>query len=63
VGSDLTPAKGTAMIVLGLILLIVGFVVGSGILWSIGILLILVGAVLSLLGLVGREIGGRKYWY
>jgi uncharacterized membrane protein len=63
VGSDLAPSKGNLMIVLGLILLIVGFVVGSGVLWSIGILLILIGAVLSLLGLIGREIGGRKYWY
>ena len=51
------------MIVLGIVLLIVGFVVSIPILWTIGIILVVVGAVLSILGATGRAIGGRKTWY
>ena len=51
------------MIILGVILLIVGFVASIPILWTIGIILIVVGAILALLGATGRAIGGRKYWY
>jgi Family of unknown function (DUF6131) len=51
------------MIVLGIILLIIGFVAKVGILWTLGIILIIVGAVLALLGTAGREIGGRRHWY
>ncbi|MGX7678388.1 hypothetical protein ACSMXN_05790 [Jatrophihabitans sp. DSM 45814] len=51
------------MIVLGLILLIIGFVAGIPILWTIGIVLVVIGVILALLGMAGREIGGRRYWY
>lgn len=51
------------MIVLGLILLLVGYLTGIGILSTIGIILLIVGAVLFLLGSAGRPIGGRRYWY
>ncbi|MEU4192716.1 DUF6131 family protein [Kribbella sp. NPDC026611] len=51
------------MIVLGLILLILGFVLGISILWTIGIILLLVGAVLWILGSTGRAVGGRRHWY
>jgi hypothetical protein len=51
------------MIILGIILLIVGFVFTIPILWTIGIILIVVGVVLAILGATGRAIGGRKYWY
>ncbi|EME15361.1 DUF6131 family protein [Rhodococcus triatomae] len=51
------------MIVLGLILLLVGFLTGISILWTIGIVLVIVGAVLWILGATGRAVGGRKYWY
>jgi hypothetical protein len=30
--------------------------------WTIGIILIVVGAVLTILGATGRAIGGRKTW-
>lgn len=56
--------KGTlVMIILGVILLILGFVFGIPILWTIGIILIVAGAVLTILGATGRAIGGRKTWY
>ena len=51
------------MLVLGLILLILGFVLNVSILWTIGIVLLLVGAVLWILGSTGRAIGGRRHWY
>ena len=51
------------MIILGLILLIVGFVAHIPILWTIGIILLIVGVVLALLGMAGREIGGRRHYY
>ena len=55
--------RGSTMIILGVILLILGFVLGISILWTIGIILIVAGAVLSILGATGRAIGGRKTWY
>ena len=51
------------MIVLGLILLIIGFIASIPILWTIGIILLVVGAVLMLLGSTGRAIGGRRHYY
>lgn len=51
------------MIVLGLILLLIGFLTGISILWTIGIVLIVVGVILALLGATGRAVGGRKHWY
>lgn len=46
------------MIVLGLICLILGLVLGIGILWTIGIILLVVGLILELLGTMAR--GGRE---
>lgn len=51
------------MIVLGVILLIIGFVIGIPVLWTIGIILALAGVALALLGGAGRRIGGRAHWY
>ncbi len=51
------------MIVLGIILLVIGFIAKIAILWSIGILVLVVGAILALMGVAGREIGGRRHWY
>lgn len=51
------------MIVLGVILLIIGFLAKISILWTIGIALVVIGAVLALLGGTGRKIGGRAHWF
>jgi hypothetical protein len=51
------------MIIIGLVLLLIGFLTGIPILWAIGLLLVLVGAVLWILGAVGREVGGRRHYY
>lgn len=50
------------MIVLGIILLIVGYLTSISIILWLGIILLVVGAVLALLGAVGRPVGGRS-WY
>jgi energy-coupling factor transporter transmembrane protein EcfT len=51
------------VIVLGVILLVLGFVFSIPVLWTIGIVLLVIGAILALLGMAGREIGGRRHWY
>jgi hypothetical protein len=51
------------MIVLGLILLILGLIFGAGILWTIGLILIIVGVILALLGMADRAIGPRRYYW
>jgi hypothetical protein len=51
------------VVVLGLILLIIGFVLGVPALWTIGLILLVIGAILFLVGALGREVGGRRYWY
>ena len=51
------------MIVLGIILLIIGFIAKIPIIWTIGIVLVVIGAVLALLGMAGREVAGRRHWY
>lgn len=51
------------MIVLGVILLILGFILGIPILYTIGIVLAIAGAALAILGGTGRRIGGRSHWY
>ena len=51
------------MIILGIILLIVGAVTGLSILDTIGGILLVVGIVLSVLGALGRGIGGRRTYF
>lgn len=51
------------MLILGVILLVVGLVTGIGLLWTIGIVLIVIGAILWIAGAAGRPVGGRRYWY
>lgn len=51
------------MIILGAVLLILGLIFGINILWTIGIILMVIGAVFWILGSVGRPVGGRRAWY
>ncbi len=51
------------MIVLGVILLIIGFIASVKIIWILGVIAVVIGVVLAILGLAGREVGGRKHWY
>lgn len=52
------------MIILGLILLLLGFALGIGILYTLGAILLVVGVVLMLINSVqGTAIGGRRHFY
>lgn len=51
------------MITLGVILLILGLLFGLDILWTIGIILLVVGGILFLLGTMGRAIGPRRHYW
>jgi hypothetical protein len=51
------------MIILGIVLLIAGFLFKISILWTLGILLLVVGAILAILGSTGRAIGGRRHYF
>ncbi|MGH3437407.1 MAG: hypothetical protein ACRDRN_13175 [Sciscionella sp.] len=48
---------------MGIILLIIGFIVGIPVLYSIGIALAVIGVALALIGATGRRIAGRAHWY
>jgi Family of unknown function (DUF6131) len=51
------------MIILGVILLIIGFVAKIAIIWTIGIVVLAIGAVLALLGMAGHAVGGRRHYF
>ena len=51
------------MIIIGAILLILGLVAGLGVLWTIGIILLVIGVALWLLGSLGHAVGGRNHYW
>ena len=51
------------MIVLGILLLILGYFFKVPVLGTIGIILLVIGAVLWVLGALDRPVAGRRYWY
>jgi hypothetical protein len=51
------------MITLGVILLILGMLLDIGILWTLGIILVVVGVILFILGAMGRAVGGRPHYW
>ncbi|MGO9876722.1 MAG: hypothetical protein ACLPVY_23350 [Acidimicrobiia bacterium] len=51
------------MIIVGIVLLLLAVLTGIAVLWPIGVLLVLVGALLWILGAAGREVGGRRHYY
>lgn len=50
------------MIILGLILALVGFLLGIGLLMWLGVILLVVGLVLLLCGSLGHPVGGRRHY-
>lgn len=51
------------MIILGLVLLLLGFLLHVSVLWTIGIIVLVVGLVLALLGATGRAVAGRRHYW
>ena len=51
------------MIILGIILLIIGFLLSIPILWTLGIVALVIGLILALLGALGHAVGGRRHYW
>jgi len=51
------------LIILGIILLIIGFVAKIAIVWTIGIIVLIVGVILAVLGMAGHAVGGRRHYF
>lgn len=51
------------MIVLGVLLLLLGFFLGIQILWTLGIALLVIGVVLVILGGIGYPVANRQHWW
>ena len=63
------PPRATAscqefpLIILGVILLIIGFLAKIAIIWTIGIIVVVAGAILALLGMAGHSVGRRRHYF
>jgi hypothetical protein len=55
--------EGGSMLILGLVLLILGYLTNIGFLVTLGIILLVIGAVLWILGSMGRPVGGRRHYW
>jgi hypothetical protein len=51
------------MIVLGIILLALGLIFQIPILWTIGIIALIVGLVLMIMGSTGHAVAGRRHYF
>ncbi len=51
------------MVILGIILVVIGYFAGLAILETIGGILLVIGLILWILGAVGRPVAGRKVWF
>jgi hypothetical protein len=56
-------SRGGNVIILGLILLVLGYVLGIQLLYYVGGILLVVGVVLVVLGSTGRAVGGRRHYF
>jgi membrane protein implicated in regulation of membrane protease activity len=51
------------MLILGLVLLVLGYLTNIGFLVTLGLILLVIGAVLWILGSMGRPVGGRRHYW
>jgi uncharacterized membrane protein HdeD (DUF308 family) len=51
------------MILLGIVLLIIGFIAAVPFIWTLGVIAIVIGAVLAISGRAGHQLAGRSHWY
>ena len=58
-----TSCQEPPAIIFGIILLIIGFVAKIAIIWTIGIIVVVIGAILALLGMAGHTVGGRRHYF
>jgi uncharacterized membrane protein HdeD (DUF308 family) len=51
------------MILLGVVLLVIGFLAHISIVWTLGVIAIVVGAILAIAGTAGHAVGGRRHYW
>ena len=51
------------MVIFGVILLLLGLLLGVSFLWTVGIILVVVGGVLWIAGSTGHKVGHRAHYY
>ena len=51
------------MIMLGLVMLLIGFIAHIPIVWSLGVIVLVIGLILAVLGAAGHAVGGRKHYF
>lgn len=51
------------MILVGTILLVLGFLLGISIMWTLGVIALVVGLILLAFGSFGTGIGGRRHFW
>jgi len=51
------------MIVIGVVLLLLGWLTGVSILFTLGVIVLVIGLILMLVGSFGRPVGGRKHYW
>jgi hypothetical protein len=51
------------MIIIGIILLLLGFLLSIPILWTLGIIVLVIGLILLLLGSLGHMVGPRRHYW
>lgn len=64
VETDDYPEHGRdVLITVGIICIILAAIFNSVILWTIGGILVVLGAIFWILGAMGRAVGGRRHYY
>ena len=51
------------MLVFGVICLLLGLLLGVSILWTVGVIFVVIGGVLWIAGAMGHQVGSRKHYY
>jgi hypothetical protein len=51
------------MIILGIVLLVAGFLLSIPILWTLGVILVVIGVILMVFNSMGHAVGGRRHYY
>lgn len=51
------------MVIVGVVLMLIGFLTGIAFLWAVGAIVLVVGLALWLLGAMGHAVGGRSHYY
>jgi hypothetical protein len=51
------------MVIFGIILIVIGAVANIPILYTIGVIFLLIGLVLWIAGALGHAVGGRRHYY